>query len=700
MNKIIKPSRLAALISAMLILVVVYIVSLYKLQIVEGAAYYEQSQNSVTSTSTVAAARGNILDRYGRVLVSNRTCSNLIFDTDELFEQDDPNSIILQLAEAVTDSGNSYTDSLPITKQAPFKYVSNMSDLQRTRLNAYLAEYDLPETTSAVELMAVFRENFKIDNNYTSEEMRAIAGIRYEIKIRYIINTSDYIFAEDVSIDLITKLMEQNVPGFEVKSSYVREYNTNYAAHILGYIATMDEYDYKELRNEGYQFNALIGKEGAEKAFESYLHGKDGKAVVTSTSGGTVISTKYTVEPEPGNHSYLTIDQGLQEASEIAVARFIEKINAQRTADEEQYTASGQLDKIEDQITGGGIAVISVKTGEPLVIASYPTYELGTLSENYTELSSDDSSPLFNRALQGTYAPGSTFKPVTALAVLDQNIVTTNTTIKCEGIYEKYADPEAGGYAPKCWIYPGKHGDENTTSAIEDSCNYYFYTVGESLGIDRMSYYAGRFGLGEPTGIEAAFNEETGVMANKEYMKERNDRDWYVGDTLSAAIGQSDSHFTPLQIANYCAAIANNGLRYEASVLKSVRSYDYSESIFQRESVVADNMVMDQEYYDAVKLGMYNLVQRAQGNTREVFSGYPVSVAAKTGTAQIGEGLTNNAVFMCYAPYEDPEVAIAIVIEKGGAGSSLAEIAKTVLDYYFGFKNSSTDLESENSLLK
>ncbi|NLV87393.1 MAG: hypothetical protein GX025_09305 [Clostridiales bacterium] len=700
MNNTIKPSRLAALISVMLILVVVYIVSLYKLQIVEGAAYFEQSQNSVISSSTVAAARGNILDRYGRVLVSNRTCSNLIFDTDELFAQEDPNSIILQLAEAVTDSGNAYTDSLPITKEPPFEYVANMSDLQRTRLNAYLAEYKLPEATTAVELMAVFRENFKIDNNYTSEEMRTIAGIRYEIKIRYIINTFDYIFAEDVSIDLITRLMEQDVPGFEVKPSYAREYNTNYAAHILGYISMMDEDDYKELRNEGYQFNALIGKEGAEKAFESYLHGKDGRAVVTSTSGGTVISTKYTVEPKPGNHTYLTIDQGLQEASEIAMASFIEKTNTKRAADEEQYKASGQLDKIEDQITGGGVVAINIKTGEPLVIASYPTYELDTFWENYTELSTDTSGPLFNRALQGTYAPGSTFKPVTALAVLDQNIVTINSTVKCEGIYEKYAAPEDGGYAPKCWIYPGKHGDENTTSAIEHSCNYYFYTVSEPLGIDRMSYYAGRFGLGESTGIEAEFNEETGVMANKEYMKEHNERDWYVGDTLSASIGQSDSHFTPLQIANYCAAIANNGLRYETSILKAVRSYDYSESVFQRKGIVADNMIMEQEYYDAVKLGMYNLVQRAQGNTKEVFSGYPVSVAAKTGTAQIGEGITNNAVFMCFAPYEDPEIAVAIVIEKGGAGAALAEIAKNVLDYYFGFKNSSADIESENSLLK
>ena len=705
MDRIIKPSRLAAMTIAIIILVIIFMVSLYKLQIVEGADYYEQSKNSISTTMTVAAARGNLLDRYGRVLVSNRVCNNLVIDDKEIFEQPDPNAVLLQLYHAVVDSGSAVTDTLPITKEAPFEYVENMSDIQRTRLEAYLKENNLPETTTAVELMAAFRKNFQIDNNYTSEETRIIAAIRYEIKIRYVIGTPSYIFAEDVSMDLITRLMEQDVPGFDVRQSYVREYNTRYAAHILGSIGQMDIDEYKEYRNYGYQMDALVGKDGAEKAFESYLHGTDGVAKVTSTPGGTVISTYYEKEPEPGEHVYLTIDIGMQEAAEQELARYIETTNAKREIDNANYQAQGNTKDVLDLITGGGVVAVNVKTGEPLCIASYPTYDLSTFWENYNDILKAPNEPLFNRALSGTYAPGSTFKPVTAIAALDQGLVNLNTTYYCTGQFMKYA--EDGGYAPKCWIYPGKHGDMNTASAIENSCNYYFYSVSELLGIDKMSEYAKRFGLGVATGIELP--ERTGVMSTQEY-KEESQRSqgveeskidpWYIGDTLQAGIGQAYSLFTPLQLANYCAAIANNGTRYEASVLKSVRSYDYAESIFQRRTTVAGRVSADQSFYDAVHLGMYNVVHRVIGNTRDVFTGYSVDVAAKTGTSQLGEGITNNAAFICYAPYDDPEIAVAVVIEKGYSGTNNANVAKAVLDYYFSFKDSAAELETENYLLK
>jgi len=696
MERIIKPWRLAATILLVLALTVVFLVSLYRLQIVEGAAYYAQSQNSIVTTSTVVAARGNILDRYGRVLVSNRVCNNLTINSDELFEQDDPNAIILELVQAVKDSGNTYTDTLPITTEAPFDYVSDMTDLQKTRLDAYLKANDLPASTTAVELMAFFRDAFKIDNNYTSEQMRTVAGVRYEIKIRYVINTSDYVFAEDVSIDLITKLMENNVPGFNVQSSYVREYNTDYAAHLLGYVGMMDEEEYKEYRNEGYPLNAMVGKEGVEKVFESYLHGTDGTAVVTTTRGGTVISTKYTKEPEPGDQVYLTIDLGLQETAEISLENFISTTNKQREIDNAKYEAQGEPDEVKDMITGGAVVAINVKTGEPLCIASAPTYNLSTLMEDYSELLKDKTAPLYNRALNGTYAPGSTFKPVTAIAALDQNIITTSRTIYCAGVFDKY---EEYGYAPTCWIYPhGSHGDVNASEAIKVSCNYYFYTIGDLLGIDKLSEYALRFGLGVPTGIE--LNESTGIMSSQKYKEETTDTPWYNGDTLQAAIGQSFSVFTPLQLANYMATLANNGMRYKTTILKAARSYDYSKSIFERKTVVLEDIDVPQEYYDAVHTGLYNVANAVNGTAYQIFGNYPYKVAAKTGTAQLGEDVTNNGVFICYAPYDDPEIAVAVVVEKGGAGSAIASIARDVLDYYFNFKNSSVTLETENSLLK
>lgn len=696
MDKIIKPCRLAVLIILVISLMTIFLITIYRLQIIDGAAYYEQSENSIVTTRTIAAARGNILDRYGRVLVSNKVCNNLTINADQLFEQPDPNSVILELVKDVEDSGNTYTDTLPITKEAPFEYVSDMTDLQQTRLSAYFKANKLPESTTAVELMAFFRNAFKIDDNYSSEQMRTIAGVRYEIKIRYVINTSDYVFAENVSMDLITKLMENNVPGFQVESSYIRVYNTTFAAQLLGYVGMMDEDEYKEYKNNGYSLNALVGKNGSEKAFESYLHGTDGEAVVTTTKGGTVISTKYTTEPVPGNNIYLTIDLGLQEAAENSLNSFITEQNKQRITDNKTYEAQGLTKKVKDMITGGAVVAVNVKTGEPLCIASAPSFNPNTLLSDYSELLKDKNSPLFNRALDGTYAPGSTFKPVTAIAALDQGIVTPGTTIYDKGIFTKY---ENQGYAPTCWLYPlGSHGDVNAAKAIEVSCNYYFYTVGDKLGIDKLSDYAKRFGLGEATGIELP--ENTGVMATQAYKQKTFNTQWYAGDTLQAAIGQSYSVFSPLQLANYIATVANGGTRYNATILKSARSYDYSKSVFERTPTVASTVSVDPSYFAAVHTGMYNVANSADGTAYSIFGNYPVKVAAKTGTAQIGEAITNNGVFVCYAPYDDPEIAVAVVVEKGYAGSAIGSIAKDVLDYYFNFKNSSVTNETENSLLK
>ena len=696
MDKLIKPLRLTILIAFLILMTSIIAVTLYRLQIIEGAEYYEESQNTTKNTVTVAAARGNILDRYGRLLVSNKTCNNLVFNNQELFRQDDPNAIILELTQAVLDSGGTYTDTLPITDEPPFEYVDDMTALQKTRLNAYLEANELPQSTTAVELMAFFREAFMIDNNYTAKEMRTIAGIRYEIKIRYIINTSDYIFAEDVSMDLITKLLEKNVPGFTVQSAYVREYATKYAAHVLGFVRQMTEEEYKEYKNYDYPLNAVVGKEGIEYAFEKYLHGQDGRAVVTSTKEGTVINTTYLEEPKPGDNVTSTIDIGLQETAENSLNSYITGENAAREQQNDSYRAQGLNDKVKDLITGGAAAVVEVGTGEVLALASWPTFDLETMTENYNELETAENSPLYNRALFGLYAPGSTFKPLTALAALSEGVISTGTTIYDAGIFDKYAEQ---GYAPRCWVYPDSHGTINVTKAIEVSCNYFFYSVGDNLGIDAMSDYAKRFGLGEPTGIELP--EKTGNMSKRESAEFYENRSWYPGDTLQAAIGQSFSLFTPLQLCNYTATIASNGTRYRATVLKSVRSCDYSESVYKPEPEVAEETGVKQEYFDAVKLGMYNVANSPYGGTAyNLFGRYPVKIAAKTGTSQIGEGITSNGVFVCYAPYDNPEIAIAVVVEKGNAGGSVGVVVKDILDYYFSFKNSTASLETENSLLK
>ena len=713
MKRLVSSSRLAAFALVVVLLIALCAGTLYKLQIIEGAAYYEESQNSLTSYPSVTAARGNILDRYGRVLVSNRECYNLKISDTRLFsdEVEDPNAVILQMINLVEAAGETYTDDLPITLEPPFEY-TNMTDIQRTLLDAYLKAKGLDEDTTAVELMSYFRTRYEIANSYTAEEMRKIASVRYAVNVRYEINTNSYIFVEDASIDLISDLMGVVGNVVEVETSYVREYNTQYAAHILGYVQAMSEEDMAKYRpedeNSGYDYDTKVGRDGVEAAFEDWLHGTNGEARVTRTANGTVTSTVYLEDPVPGNHVYLTIDIQLQEQVERILETGIYELQIERNDDNAEAVAEGRLDEVREDIQGGAIVVVDVKTGEPLAIASYPTYDLATIIEDYADLLEADYDPLFNRALMGAYAPGSTFKPCTAIAGLTENIINTETQIECTGIFTKY---ESQGYAPACWIYTQMdgqltHGYDNVTEALKDSCNIFFYTVADDLGIRKLMEYAEDFGLGESTGIE--LTETTGNMSNPDNHLNYDVDGWVDGDTVQAGIGQSDSMFTPLQIAEYCAAIANGGTRHSAALLKSVRSYDYSRQLYQNKTEVLSTVDSADYNWAAVQRGMYLMANDITSSSNTVYytlgnysyNGVSLPVAAKTGTSQLGEGKTNNAIFMCYAPFDDPDIAVAIVVERGLSGANLSRMARNVLDAYFSLGSISNTAERENSLLK
>ena len=713
MKRLVSSSRLAAFALVVVLLIALCAGTLYKLQIIEGAAYYEESQNSLTSYPSVTAARGNILDRYGRVLVSNRECYNLKISDTRLFsdEVEDPNTVILQMINLVEAAGETYTDDLPITLEPPFEY-TNMTDIQRTLLDAYLKAKGLDEDTTAVELMSYFRTRYEIANSYTAEEMRKIASVRYAVNVRYEINTNSYIFVEDASIDLISDLMGVVGNVVEVETSYVREYSTQYAAHILGYVQAMSEEDMAKYRpedeNSGYDYDTKVGRDGVEAAFEDWLHGTNGEARVKRTANGTVTSTVYLEDPVPGNHVYLTIDIQLQEQVERILETGIYELQIERNDDNAEAVAEGRLDEVREDIQGGAIVVVDVKTGEPLAIASYPTYDLATIIEDYADLLEADYDPLFNRALMGAYAPGSTFKPCTAIAGLTENIINTETQIECTGIFTKY---ESQGYAPACWIYTQMdgqltHGYDNVTEALKDSCNIFFYTVADDLGIRKLMEYAEDFGLGESTGIE--LTETTGNMSNPDNHLNYDVDGWVDGDTVQAGIGQSDSMFTPLQIAEYCAAIANGGTRHSAALLKSVRSYDYSRQLYQNKTEVLSTVDSADYNWAAVQRGMYLMANDITSSSNTVYytlgnygyNGVSLPVAAKTGTSQLGEGKTNNAIFMCYAPFDDPEIAVAIVVERGLSGANLSRMARNVLDAYFSLGSISNTAERENSLLK
>lgn len=710
MGSKIKASRVVAFGLVIALLIALCVGTLYQLQILNGAAYYDASQNNNVTYPAVKAARGNILDRYGRVLVSNRECYNLVINTTRLFgdEVDDPNAVILEMVNIVEDSGAEFIDDLPITKSPPFEY-TEMTDFQRTLLNAYFDDHDLAEDTTAVELMSYFRTRYDIDNTYSAEDMRKISAIRYALNVRYAINTSSYTFVEDASIDLISDIMGAVGSVIEVESSYVREYNTQYAAHLLGYIGAMTDVEQEQYMvgdNSGYNYDSMVGKDGVELAFESWLHGTDGKSRVTRNSEGTITSTVYEEDPVPGNHVYLTIDIQLQEAVERALENGIIALQLERDQENAEAIANGTPDEVKEDIQGGAAVVVDVNSGNPLAIASYPTFDASQVYENYAEYLNAEYDPLYNRATMGAYAPGSTFKPLVALAALSENIINTETRIKCEGIFSKYADQ---GYAPECWIYTQEqltHGNDNVSEAIRDSCNYFFYTIADMMGIDIMDEYAADFGLGESTGIEIA--ETTGNMANPDNHLNYDVDAWVYGDTVQAGIGQSDSLFTPLQLAEYCAAIANGGTRYSASVLKSVRSFDYTRQLYSGETKVMSTVDSADYNWAAIQYGMYLMANDPNSSSFDVYqtlgyysyNGERIGVAAKSGTSQLGEALSPNSIFMCYAPYDDPEIAIAIVIERGASGAKAVNIAKDILDAYFSLSNPNNSAESENTLLQ
>jgi len=707
MNKLIKPGRVLIMSIILVVLVVVYVTFLYRLQIIEGTKNYNSRNAITTESSRVAAERGNILDRYGRVLVSNEECYNLTIDTTKLFDDEDPNGTILALVRMIEQYGDSYIDDLPISMTPPFEYNDDMTEIQRTMLNAYIEDKSgsLNADSSAVEILSYMRGRYNIDNNYSAEEMRIIAGVRYSINVRYAINTADYVFVENASMKLIASILENKLAGINVTRAYTRTYNTEYAAHILGYTGLMTQEEFEKYSLLDYSTDAMVGKDGVEYAFENYLHGTDGEVLETRTPSGTILATVYEKEPVPGNHIYLSIDKVLQEQVERILDNGISILMNERITEKGEQEAMGTWE-FEDgywEITGGAAVVVSCKTGEPLAIASWPTYDVSTIIENYSELLETENAPLFNRALMGAYAPGSAFKPCTAIAGLTSGYINTEDKVKCQGVFTKYASE---GYAPECWIWSATkdhltHGELNVTEALLHSCNYFFYTVGNDLGVDLLEKFARNFGLGESTGIELV--ETVGNMSNQRNHSDYTGTVWRIGDTLQAAIGQSDSIFTPLQLAEYCAAVANSGTRYSASILKEVRTYDYSDVVYERTNKVMSTVQSADYNWEAVHNGM-RLVANSPLNdgVSKYFIDLPTSkcVAAKTGTAQKGENIVNDAIFICYAPFDDPQVAVAIIVERGKAGANCAFMARHIIDAYFNIMSYTDSSENEMSLLK
>lgn len=681
--------RLYVLASLLGLALVVYIGVLYDIQINQHDYYLAKSIRTITQEETVEASRGVITDRSGREMVSSRSSYNLTFDSSALDEGEDENEAILRLIQLCQDQGVSWVDNLPITKTAPFSYtftsLTELSDTQRNRFTTFLRDQleVIPEDATAEDITADYlssrglsahalvermRQEYEVPVTFSLNEARSVIGVRYELSIRELMNTTAYAMVEDIDTEMISLLNDGDYAGAKITASSVREYKTTYAAHILGTVTTIYKEEYDALKEQGYNGNDRIGRFGVEAAFEQYLRGTDGKRIVSTNADGKITGEYYEKAPQPGNTVELTIDLSLQQAVEQALAEAVADMNAEDG----------------DETRGAGAAVIQVGTGEVLALASYPTYDPAAYSRDYNTLLNDPATPLVNRATQGTYVPASTLKPLVAVAALESGVTTTSEKIKDTGKWYYPGDPNSWLW---CWNHSG-HGWVNATTAITNSCNYYFATMGYRMGMDTLREYLTAFGLGQNTGIE--IGDKAGTLP--EDPPGENQAPW-------AAFGQGNQLYTPLQLANYVATLVSGGKHCEPHLLKAIKSYDNAEILAVGDSTPTNVVEMKDSTLQAVKEGMLGYTQPG-GQVYSYFKDCVVTAGAKTGTAQLGGGTTNNGVFVCFAPYDDPQIAVSIVIEHGNAGAALASTAVKILNAYFTADEIGTAIVGENQLLQ
>lgn len=712
-------TRFRVMAAMALAVLAIYLVVLFNTQVVHHEEYLAKSIQTITRMENVEASRGIITDRSGRTLVTNQSTYSLTFDASLLKPGENQNDAILRLVTLCRDQGVAWEDNLPLSLDGAAHFtVDTLTDTQKSRFFSYLRDLKptrellaayvrqhpellkppkegetaldpatakdtelLKQTNSAAltnslllnagvtpaKLFDWMREDMKLSDDYSDSDARLILGVRYELKLRKLgANNNAYVLAQNVDVAFCSLISDGQFQGAKIIRSSARQYATTYAAHILGTVGRIPDYT-DEWKDRGYLMDDTVGLSGAEAAFEDYLRGTDGKRMISVNSDGKITGEYYSVEPRSGYTVELTVDLKLQQAVEDTLAAKVAQLN--------------QKDHLDSR--GAAAAVIKVGTGEILALASCPSYDLSTWRKDFAELRDDPAKPLTNRAASSAYAPGSTLKPATAVAALESGATTPSETLFDTG-YWKYPSTTWNG-GTWCWKHSG-HGKVNATTAITNSCNYYFAEMGYRMGLDTLNEYYSALGLGEPTGIE--IGEKTGRQATNEGGS--NQAPW-------AAYGQADQLYTPLQLANYIATLVSGGQHCPAHLLKSVKSYDNSEIIATGDTTPLNTLNISDSTLQAVKKGMYGYTQPG-GMVYSYFKDCIVSAGAKTGTAQLGGGLKNNGVFVAFAPYDDPEIAIALVLEKGDAGAALATTAVDIINAYFDREDTASILP-ENQLI-
>ncbi len=704
-------TRIIAIASIYIMIVIVFVSRLLYLQ-VSGQDYYSMStppKNHVR-TQKIEAQRGEIFDRNGKALVTNKYSHNISLDyKSQPDTQAELNDLI---AELIYRAENSDGTSRPTEPKASlevtvtddgiiFEKPDGFSETSRGRKYAKLIdELNVPDDASVLDEARTLMVRYgimtldKIDigkekprydyyYNYPYETAARLFLYRLDMELSDFSAVQPYPLINDASLSLIAAALEKYPRGLLIETESSRVYNyPGYASHILGKVGKITSDNVEYYTELGYSLDATVGTSGVEQAFEEYLHGTDGILTITEDAYGNTLKTEVTKEPVAGNDVYLTIDIEMQMVAERALAENIIKIR-------EDANVSGKPLSGEDAEVGA-LTAMDVGTGEILSLCSYPTYNLATFSEDLGVLSADERAPYLNRATSGRYAPGSTFKVGVAVAALTEGTITKDTIIDAQGEYMYYA---SSNFTPRCWLYlmSGQvHGEIGVIEAIQESCNYFFYDVGRLLTIEKINEYGRHFGLGQPTGVELP--EALGILAGPDYRNDNGLDKWSPGDTLQAAIGQSDNLFSPLQITSYISTVLNSGTRYAAHLLHEVRSYS-GELIKSTSPRVLDSFEITNEILSIVKEGMKGVMDN--GSAASVFAGYKIPVGGKTGTAQVSDTKSDNAIITAFAPFDNPEICVTCIIEQGSNGTDAGYAVRDVFDYYFADEISKSSADDE-----
>ena len=655
-----------------IILGLILFIQLFFLQIVKGEEYREYSNTRLTRIDTIKAARGSISDCNNNLLAGTKMGYTLKMYRSNITIEELNNSI-LNMLNILEKNGDKYIDNFPILIEPLRNTFSSEEEFKKwKRSNKIDLNYN------EEEVLNYYKEKYKIENNELNE-IRKIIAIRYEIEKTGYSSIKPLVIAKDISKNSVLELKEKNdnFYGINIVTEPIRTYlYGNLASHIIGYLGKIRSEELEE-NKDLYDMDSYIGRSGVEAAFEEYLRGIDGTKQIDMDVDGGITEEYIEKEAVAGNNITLTIDSNIQKVTEDSLKNNIEKIRD-----------GGYGKKIDAK--SGSVVVMNVNTGEVIALASYPDYEPqlfmdGISNDKWNEYQENKS--IFNRAVQGAYAPGSIFKMVSSVAALEKGVITENETIRTTGV-SQYA------HKPVCWIYTerrGNHGTINVKQALKYSCNCFFYEVGYRLGIEPLEEYAKYFGLGSRTGIELP-SENMGVLATRENLQKTGE-EWKLGNTLSAVIGQGQNSFSPIQIAKYISMIANGGNVVKPTIIKSLTNsigeeLDREEVLknirekFGYEEIEQENITIDDNTFRIVKEGMRSVTEESDGTAYGAFYDFEFDVAGKTGSAEAGD--YTNAWFVSFAPYDNPEIAVVVMIENGSKGSYAAHIARDVMDEYFG----------------